>query len=55
MCQNLFFNKVAAFGPASLLKKRFWSKCFPVNCAKFLRKHLLTEHHWTTASVGLNI
>ena len=33
--QSLFFNKVAR--PATLLKKRLWSKCFPVNFAKFLR------------------
>ena len=29
---RLFFNKVA-----SLLKKRHWHRCFPVNSAKFLR------------------
>ena len=26
------------------IKKRLWSKCFPVNFAKFLRTPLLTEH-----------
>ena len=35
--QNLFFNKVAGLRPATLLKKRFWYRCFPVNFAKFLR------------------
>ena len=27
--------------PATLLKKRFWHGCFPVNFAKFLRTHFL--------------
>ena len=30
--------------PATLLKKRFWHSCFPVNFAKFPRKLFLTEH-----------
>ena len=29
----------------SVLKKRFWERCFPVNFSKFLRKPFLTEHH----------
>ena len=33
LCQSLFFNKVAA---PTLLKKRLWHRCFPVNLAKFL-------------------
>ena len=37
-CQRLYFNKVAG------LKKRLWSKCFPVRTTFF------TEHLWTTAS-----
>ena len=36
MCQSLFFNKIAGT-PATLLKKRLWNRCFPVNFAKFLR------------------
>ena len=40
--QSLFFNKVAG-KPATLLKKRFWHRCFPVNFAKFLRTPFLTE------------
>ena len=36
LCQSLFFNKVK---PATLLKKRLWYKCFPVNFAKFLRTY----------------
>ena len=35
LCQGFFFNKGA--GPATLLKKRLWHRCFPVNFAKFLR------------------
>ena len=36
LCQSLFFNKVAGLRPATLLKKRLWHRCFPVNFAKFL-------------------
>ena len=31
------FNKVAGLKPVTLLKKRFWHRCFPVNFAKVLR------------------
>ena len=50
--QSLFFNKVAGrisfliklqARPATVLKKRLWPRCFPVNFAKFLRKSFLTE------------
>ena len=44
LCQSLFLNKVASLRPATLLKKRLWHKCFPVNFAKFLRTLFLTEH-----------
>ena len=37
LCQSLFFNKVAGLSPATLLKKRLWHRCFPLNFAKFLR------------------
>ena len=37
LCQSLFFNKVAGLRPATLLKKRLWHRCFPVNFVKFLR------------------
>ena len=30
--------------PATLLKRRLWQTCFPVNFAKFLRTPFLTEH-----------
>ena len=38
LCQSLFFNKVAA---TTLLKKRLWQVCFPVNFMKFLRTPFL--------------
>ena len=41
LCQSLFFNKVAGIGPATVLKKRFWHRCFPVNFEKFVRTHLV--------------
>ena len=30
--------------PATLLKKRLWHRCFPVNFAKFFLTPFLTEH-----------
>ena len=30
--------------PASLLKKRLWNKCFPVNFPKFFRTPFFTEY-----------
>ena len=44
LCQSLFFNKVACLRPGTLLKKRLWHRCFPVNFAKFLRTSFFTEH-----------
>ena len=44
LCQSLFFNKVAGFGPATLLKKRLWHRCFPVNFAKFLETPFLLNN-----------
>ena len=41
LCQNLFSNKVAGLSSATLLKKRLWQRCFPLNFAKFLRKSFL--------------
>ena len=31
---------------STLLKKRLWHKCFPVNFAKFLRTSFIIEHLW---------
>ena len=39
LCQSLYFHKVEYLRPATLLKKRAWQRCFPVNCAKFLRTY----------------
>ena len=44
LCQSLFLNKVAGLRPATLLKKRLWYKCFPVNFVKFLRTPFYIEH-----------
>ena len=41
LLQSFFFNKVAGFRPATLLKKRLWHMCFPVNFMKFLRTPFL--------------
>ena len=35
LCQSLLFNKVAGLRLATLLKKRLWHRCFPVNFVKF--------------------
>ena len=54
MCQGLFFNKVAGLKTPmpEVLKKRVLHRCFLVNFVKFLRIPFLTEHIWTTASIG---
>ena len=44
LCQSLFFNKVAGLRPATVLKKRIWHRCLPVNFAKFLRTPFSIEH-----------
>ena len=41
VCQSLLFNIVASLRPATLLKKRLWHRCFPVNFVKFLRTPFL--------------
>ena len=37
LCQSLFFKKVVGLRHATLVKKRLWHRCFPVNFVKFLR------------------
>ena len=37
LCHSLFFHKVVGLRPTTLLKKRPWHRCFPVNFAKFSR------------------
>ena len=46
LCQSLFFNKVAGLRPETLLKKRLWHRCFPVNFAEFLRTPFIIKHVW---------
>ena len=46
LCQSLFCNKVAGLRPATLLKKRLWHRCLPVNFEKFLRKTFLQNTFW---------
>ena len=46
LCQSLFFNKVAGLRVATVLKKRLWYRCFPVNFAKYLRISFFIEHLW---------
>ena len=41
LCQSLFYNKVAGLRTTTLLQKRPWHKCFPINFAKFLRTAFL--------------
>ena len=41
--RSLLFNNVAGLRPATLLKKRLWQRCFPVNFPKFLRMLILIE------------
>ena len=42
--QSIFFNKVAGLRPGTLLTKRLWYRCFPVNFLKFLRTPFIIEH-----------
>ena len=44
--QSLLFNKVTGLRPATLLNKRLWHRCFPVNFMKFLRTPFQIEHLW---------
>ena len=42
LCQSLF--SLQRLWSATLLKKRLWNRCFPVNFSKFLRTVLFIEH-----------
>ena len=44
--QNLQENTCTRLRPATLLKKRLWHRCLPVNFAKFLRTTFFIEHLW---------
>ena len=41
---SLFLNKVADLRHGTLLKKRLWRRCFPVNFSKFLWTLFFLEH-----------
>ena len=44
LCQSVFFNKETLL--KTLLKKRLWHRCFPVDFEKFLRTPFFIEHLW---------
>ena len=55
LCQSLLFNKVAGLKHVTLLKKRLWHSCFPVNFSKFLRTPSVTEHlRWLLLKTSVN-
>ena len=43
---QLYQKRNSGTRPATLLKKRLWHWCFPVNFAKFLRTPFLTKYLW---------
>ena len=44
--QSLFFNKVVGLRPATLLNKRLWCRCFPVNFCKIFKSTFFVEYFW---------
>ena len=55
LCQILLFNKVAGLRTVTLLKKRFWYRCFPVNFPKLLKTPSITEHlRWLLLKTPVN-
>ena len=59
-CKEGALRNFACLRPATLLKKRLWPRCFPVNLAKFLRTPLLTKHlrwlleNWIAGGLFIN-
>ena len=45
-CARVSFLIKLQAPPATLLKKRLWHRCFPVNFVKFIRTPFFTEHLW---------
>ena len=41
LCQSFLFNNVTCLRHVTLLKKRLWYRCFPVNFMKFLKTPFL--------------
>ena len=55
LCQSLLFNKVAGLRTVTLLEKRFWYRCFPVNCSKFLKAPSFNENlRWLLLKTSVN-
>ena len=55
LCHSLLFNKVAGLRTVTLLKKRFWYRCFPANFSKFLKTPFITEHlRWLLLKAPVN-
>ena len=55
LCGGLLFNKVAGLRTVTLLKKRFWYRCFPVNFSKFLKTPFITENlSWLLLKTPVN-
>ena len=50
LSQCLLFNKVASLRPATLLKKRLWDRCLPMNFANFLRTLFNVDPRFQTFS-----
>ena len=55
LCLNRSFIELVRrnftkFRHATLLKKKLWHRCFPVNFAKLSKNTIFTEHVRTTAS-----
>ena len=46
LCQSLFFNKAEGLRSATLLRKRVWHRCFPVNFVEISKSTFFTEHVW---------
>ena len=46
---SLFLNKIAGWGPVTLLKRRLWHRCFLVNFAKFSGTFFLQNNLRKTA------
>ena len=55
LCQCLLFNKVAGLRTVTLLKQRFWCRCFPANFSKFLKTPSITEQlQWLLLKTPVN-
>ena len=50
LCQGLFFNEATGLGPATLLKRRLWRKCFPVSFCENSKNTFFTERSQAATS-----